>query len=275
MFFITVVIYRKNIEDIASLESITGLVRDKRDVRVIVVDNSEPGRVVKTKASFADFFSADEGKYIAMGENVGLPKAYNTAIKYAMKNGSPDDFMLFVDDDTIISREYLEHIYAEAGNEERKSDGINVICGRIESDGRPLSPVYKYRFRFKDKDYITEPGIYDNAACINSAMAVRVGALRKAHGFDERLFLDMTDFMLMYRLTRRKLNKMLVMDDVIRQDFSGRDNTDRESTLARFEIYKNDFTTFCEVTGRGELYAKLGILKRRIAIQKKTKWKKI
>ena len=275
MFYITVIIYKKNIDEIASLDSIKALIKEKEDVRVIVVDNSDFFYASKNEPAFSEHFSEGVGKYINMGDNAGLPKAYNKAIKYALKLERQSEweksFMLFVDDDTSISTEYLEHIYAEATDEARNTDKVNIITGFIESGKRPLSPVYGYRFRFKGKDYIKEPGIYADVACINSAMAVRLSALKEVHGFDERLFLDMTDFTLMYKLTKKGLNKMLVMEDVISQDFSGRDMTDRKATLARFEIYKKDFATYCRITGKSRRYAAMGILKRRIAIQKKTK----
>ena len=275
MFFITVIIYKKNIDEIVSLDSIKALVQEKEDIRVIVVDNSDFFYASKNEPAFMTHFDKTVGTYINMGDNAGLPKAYNKAIKYALKlerqNEWDKSFMLFVDDDTSISTQYLEHVYAEATAEERNTDKVNLITGMIESGGRPLSPVYGYRFRFTSKDYITEPGIYADAACINSAMAIRMSALKEAHGFDERLFLDMTDFTLMYKLSKKGLNSMLVIDEKIQQDFSGRDMTDRKATLARFEIYRKDFTTYCKITGKSRRYAAMGILKRRIAIQKKTR----
>ena len=131
-----------------------------------------------------------------------------------------------------------------------------------------MSPIYKFKFSYSEKNCITAPGTYENICCISSGMAVRLAALEKVGGFEETLFLDMIDYTLMYQLNRRKFNNVKVVNAKLEQSFSGRQLKPRREVMARYKIYCKDFTRYCEITSRGGLYAKLHLLKRRISLER-------
>ena len=96
---------------------------------------------------------------------------------------------------------------------------------------------------------------------------MRLSSLILVHGFDEELFLDMTDHALIYKLEQAGIGHMLVMDEKAQQTFSGRNETSREKRLARYEIYKKDYKTFCLLTGKSKFYENSEIIKRRIGLE--------
>ena len=273
MLYITFVVYNKHINEIKCREKIKNLVikhgRDK--IKTIVIDNSD-NLDCQVDDEIRSYIAESGIIYINNEENLGLSKAYNRSIDYALHDSSDhnDDFMLFVDDDTDISEEYLESMLMESLDPARKSDGVNVICGIVDSDDKPMSPVKQFKFIYKSNDFITEPGIYEDIVSINSGTVVRLSALEKIDGYDERLFLDMTDYLLFYNLKRHGLCKVLVTSDRMSQSFSGRTKTDKKTAFHRFDIFKKDFQTYSEITGKSRFYTWLYLTKRRVMIEIKS-----
>ena len=275
MFYITVVLYNKELNDIASKESLIRFVEEKghQKVEILVVDNSNPAFYKNHMDTHSDFVSIEGIAYIRNNDNCGLSKAYNLAIQHAIvaDKDLSKDFMMFLDDDTPIPYEYLDGVYNAYEKIIEEGSDINVITGLISSAGLPMSPMKKYKLKFNDCDYIKEPGVYEDIICINSGMAVRVSCLEKTEGFSEELFLDMMDFLLLYNLSMHSLCKVQVLGLTFEQDFSGRRGDDKDSLIRRFDIYKKDFSKYCELTKRGSLFRNVGIIKRRIAIEHKAR----
>ena len=298
MLYIAIVMYNKKIADVLSRYSANRLLeRHGEDkTHIIMVDNSETQ--LNDDDELKDFIAKHGIAYIHNGKNLGLSKAYNQALEYALHDSEDPnrDFLMLLDDDTDLTYPYMHEIYAaykeasggagnEASNETSKEASneaslpensaedklekkINVITGLIESGGRPMSPIYRFSFSYSEKNCITTPGTYENICCISSGMAVRLSALEKVGGFEESLFLDMIDYTLMYQLNRRKFNNVQVVNAKLEQSFSGRQLKPRREVMARYNIYCKDFTRYCEITRRGRLYAKLHLLKRRISLEK-------
>lgn len=279
MFHILVVIYQKNIEDIKSLPAMLKFQERHEDVSLIVVDNSNHDFESK---GLPDHLK-EKVIYIRNEENLGIAKAYNIGINKAeelldIPSGTvdldTDGWIMFCDDDTDFKERYFEHAYTLANKvlqlERRNlSQGhkISIITGMMESAGKPLSPVHRYQRYNTKANFITKAGVYMKADCINSGMAVRLSSLILVHGFDEELFLDMTDHALIYKLEQAGIGHMLVMDEKAQQTFSGRNETSREKRLARYEIYKKDYKTFCLLTGKSKFYENSEIIKRRIGLE--------
>ena len=278
MLYIAIVMYNKKIADVLSRYSANRLLeRHGEDkTHIIMVDNSETQ--LNDDDELKDFIAKHGIAYIHNGKNLGLSKAYNQALEYALHDSEDPnrDFLMLLDDDTDLTYPYMHEIYAaykeaslpENSAEDKLEKKINVITGLIESGGRPMSPIYRFRFSYSEKNCITTPGTYENICCISSGMAVRLSALEKVGGFEESLFLDMIDYTLMYQLNRRKFNNVQVVNAKLEQSFSGRQLKPRREVMARYNIYCKDFTRYCEITRRGRLYAKLHLLKRRISLEK-------
>ncbi|SEP91973.1 Glycosyltransferase, GT2 family [Lachnospiraceae bacterium NE2001] len=275
MLYIAIVMYNKKMSDVLSRYS-AGRLLERHGVdktRIIVVDNSDPSFDAEDNDELNSFISIHGIAYIKSGENIGLSKAYNKALEYALhQSENPNkDFLMLLDDDTELTYDYMHEIYKAYKYASSLEDEINVITGLIESEGRPMSPLYRFAFSYSEKNCIKTPGAYKDVCCISSGMAVRLSALEKVGGFEESLFLDMIDYTLMYELSRHDLNRMMVVDAHIEQSFSGRQTKDRRALMNRYKIYNKDFTRFCEITGRGVLYAKLHLIKRRISLERSIK----
>ncbi|MCR5213310.1 MAG: glycosyltransferase [Eubacterium sp.] len=275
MLYIAMVIYNKSIHDVLSRDVTKRLIEHHGSgkAKFIIVDNSDKESFAIADDELREYVTNSGIAYIRSEKNIGLSKAYNKAIEYALRTSEnpKKDFMLFVDDDSDFSYDYLRAIYLSVRDGDRDKDGVNVITGLIESGGRPMSPVEGFRFIFRSKDYITRPGTYDDICCINSGTAIRLDSLDKIGGFDESLFVDMVDYTLMYNLSRHSLNKVLVLDQSYEQTFSGRSEMSRLSALKRFKIYSKDFMRYCQIVGKPPIYGRLHLLKRRIAIDLKYK----
>ncbi len=282
MLYIAIVMYNKKIAEVLSKCTANRLLeRHGEDkAHIIIVDNSE-GQLNDDEES-KELIAKHGIVYIHNGKNLGLSKAYNQALEYALHDSRDPyrDFLMLLDDDTDVSYPYMHELYAAYKDAIRLANGvddntgfdleenINVITGLIESGGRPMSPIYRFRFSYKEKNCITSPGTYENICCISSGMAVRLAALEKVGGFEESLFLDMIDYTLMYQLSRRRFNNVKVVNAQIDQSFSGRQKKPRREVMNRYKIYCKDFTRFCEITRRGRLYASLHLLKRRIMLER-------
>ncbi len=274
MLFIAMVIYNKSISDVMSRDVTKRLIEHHGEgkAKLIIIDNSDSKRYMVPDAEMSKYVAASGIAYIRMGENAGLSKAYNKALEYALRESQnpKNDYLLLLDDDSNLSYDYLRAVYLSAKDPRRETDGINVITGLIESGGRPMSPVKGYRFIFRDSDYIVNQGVFEDICCINSGTAIRLDSLEKVGGFDETLFVDMVDYVLMYNLSRHGLNRVLVLGEKFEQSFSGRTKMNRLKARERFKIYKKDFMRYCEIVGKSPAYGRLNLLKRRIAIDIKS-----
>ena len=274
MLYVAIVIYNKKISDVLSKYSAKRLLEKhgEKKTRIIVVDNSDK-RVYVDDSELTDFVATHGIVYIKNEKNLGLSKAYNKAVEYALHDSrNPKfDFLMLLDDDTEITYDYIREIYKEYKAPSRVNDGVNVITGLIESGGVPMSPVRRFTFNYKKSNCINKPGIYDDIMCISSGMAVRLDAIEKVGGFEESLFLDMIDYTFLYNLSRHDLNRMLVINARIEQSFSGRQKQSRRVAQRRYKIYKKDFMRYCELTGKNKWYGRLHLLKRKVAMEMKNR----
>lgn len=274
MLYVAIVIYNKKLSDVLSRYSAKRLLEKhgEKKTKIIVVDNSDKSFYVDDE-ELNNFVATHGIVYIKNGKNLGLSKAYNKAVEYALHDSTNPkfDFLMLLDDDTDITYDYIREIYKEYKAPSRVNDGVNVITGLIESGGNPMSPVRSFTFNYHKSNCIRKPGIYDDVYCISSGMAVRLSAIEMVGGFEEALFLDMIDYTFLYNLSRHDLNRMLVINARIEQSFSGRTKQDRRLAMKRYKIYKKDFMKFCELTGKNKWYGRLHLLKRKIALEIKNR----
>lgn len=274
MLYVTIVMYNKKLSDVITRYSANKLLtRHGEKTRIIVIDNSDRDFINEDEDSLSEFVARHGILYIKSGENIGLSRAYNKALEVALHDSSDhrNDFLMFLDDDTDLTYDYMREVYKAYRSPKINEHNINIITGLIESNGLPMSPMKKFGFIYRKSNCIRRPGVYSDICCISSGMAVRLDALVKVGGFDESLFLDMVDYTLMYNLSRHDLNKMLVVNSRIEQNFSGRQTQDKRTALRRYKIYKKDFMRYSEITGKGRLYGMLHLIKRRISLDIKTK----
>lgn len=129
-----------------AIESIRSLVRDGRNVSVIVVDNASPngtGELVKKQIeSLPDFY------YIHNEENLGFAKGNNVGFKYA-KNELKADFIVLMNNDAVIeSAEFFALVEQDYSSEKFAVLGPSIRTP-VGKEQNPLRLKMLRGFRLK------------------------------------------------------------------------------------------------------------------------------
>lgn len=169
-------------------------------------------------------------KYISMGGNKGLSKAYNAGISSITEKIG---YIMILDDDTKIPRDYIDWFV----NAELKDSDIFL-------------PIVK------DKKGIMSPSInkngiitrakkldinYDEISGINSGMIINLKCFDN-FCYNESLFLDYVDHYFL-RNMKKKQKKIKVIPFEIYQNFSAINNN-KSSAKIRWDIFKKDSQFF-------------------------------
>lgn len=180
--------------------------------------------------------------YCSMDGNRGLAKAYNAAL---MSIGGRIDFLLLLDDDTIIP-ENLISILRGAITQNFDAD---VFVPYVVDQTALLSPCRRVSclfFRYKKR-----PDLFTNKmSAINSGLVIHLQKdSKKQPLFNEELFLDCIDHDYILRMIRQG-SSFQIYPVEFRQRFfelSSRDEvSQKERTLARFALFSEDYRCFCK-----------------------------
>lgn len=166
---------------------------------VIICDNSP------TSSSAELFTSCDNVRYVWFCQNRGLSQAFNSVLKDDLYNWKDDDYLLFFDQDSSISENHVANMIREF--QYLRSVGYDVGC---------LGPVYYNTSNNKvespkSKMYLNECS-YMTASVITSSMLCTYGDLKQIGFWNEKVFLDMADWDICWRL--REQGKMCCMTEV-------------------------------------------------------------
>ena len=233
MIYAGIVIYNKKCCDSISLQTLQKY-GDLKSFEIIVYDNSTHDfgneKYCKERAY----------RYITLKRNMGLSYAYNQIIKSI--NINEDDYLLILDDDTELTKEYLSEI-THGGLED-----INIPIVRSKQDGHIFSPsIIKNKVRSLAVESIN--GLKGKRiTAINSGMVIRTSVFKNLR-YNENLFLDYVDHDFMEQVNangyRIKILTSLILQDVARQHIKN-----NESTKARLKIYGKDYRFFCVERGK-------------------------
>ena len=210
--------------------------------------------------------------YLECGGNVGLSRAYNKALAAIPKDEAY--WVMLSDDDTEFSLEYLENgcrqierqaLRTGTSTTSRKDDrnagreSLRVLCGVVLTGRGWISPRSEHakELAFSQVLRKPKPGIYRDLYPINSGLFLEGSAIREVGGFDERLFLDQVDFLMMDRLRARGIRRIGVLPGEIRQAFSGEVGAGTgtvQSSDKRWKIFRKDFETYCDLTNKPWYY---------------------
>lgn len=213
-----VVLYGQRLEDCNAYRT---LLHD-RD-RVYVFDNSPtPSGPAALKKGW---------HYESRPDNPGLSAAYNRAAEYAKEEGL--GWLVITDQDTT---------YPEgAGDEYERLPGKypeeKVFIPQVEiPGGKYLSPVAKRGFMtiLADRPLLGRIEL-GKSAIINSGLMVELDAFFRCGGYNEKVFLDFSDFQFIDRLSR-VVEKGRVTDAVLRQSFSAKVDSP-ETQMRRFGMF--------------------------------------
>lgn len=133
--------------------------------------------------------------YITKNENLGLGAAFNVALKNDTYGWKDDDLIIFFDQDSQIGEGYIQALQ----DEYRKIETLipNLGClGPVfynTSNGRTERP--------RQKKNITDE-TYEVSNTITSSLMMRYGNLKRIDFWNEKVFLDLADWDLCWRMQK-------------------------------------------------------------------------
>lgn len=166
--------------------------------QVIVVDNySIDGSVEYVKSNYPQVL------LMKMPKNLGFAAGNNIAIRHALKNGF--DYVMLLNQDTIVTRNYLDKLISTLENEQQCAcvqpkillyPDVNLL-NSLGNKIHYLGFGYTYGHRTSDN------GKLENNVCLNycsgAACLIKASALRDCGLFDENLFMYHEDLDLGWR----------------------------------------------------------------------------
>lgn len=180
----------------------------------------------------------DKGyNYIYSKNNMGVSYPYNRGLEYAMKNDYR--WVTFLDQDTIFPATYLSILHSSLN----ENPDIKLFCPRHKiNNERFLSPVKaicnitrlsikRIQGKFPIRKY----------SVINSGLTIKMELYVLTGGYNEKVFLDYSDFEFIKRCSQVIDNGFCLDIDCI-QDFS---NEQRDTTL----LLKRLILFCCSVKG--------------------------
>ena len=190
-----------------------------RHFSLIIYDNSPLEQRLDLDANFKIQYQHDP-------RNAGLATAYNFAIGQAETENH--DWLLLLDQDTLVTREFLDELKACA-EQLRPEDNVASIVPKLIVDGRICSPAPHFldqvRHQFeRPGDAIGREisGIQaGRPSAYNSGSALRVSALRAVGGFPEEYWLDYLDHAVFHSLAAHGY-RMFVLSSELQHDSSQR-----------------------------------------------------
>lgn len=222
------------------------------DVQVWVADNSTEDYDNRAFAESHGF------RYVDMGGNMGLSKAYNRVINMLDKD---DGLLCLFDDDTTVDGRYFEALKVMAV----AHPDIDIFAPVVRDAHGILSPCIIHSAacrRVNSLDELPEHGV----SAINSGMAVRRRVFRD-YRYDEGQFLDYVDHAFIRDVTGNERGRIHIIKDVtLRQAFSGSEKQSREAAVQRYRIFRKDIGYFCRKYGISSLKKNVLLLKRRLRI---------
>lgn len=247
MLYIACVVYNITINNVKSIDQFKTLVAEHNNVKLTVLDNSTEEEIVRNNEMLS---SKSQMIYIQNGGNIGLSRAYNKVLDIT----DVDDWIMWSDDDTYFSKEYLDLLYKMVCLDEDL-----LMAGIIKTNKNTiLSPIS----RKVENGKIRANARFKNLYCINSGLCVKRVIYDQVGHYDEGFFIDMIDYWLFDELHKNSLDNILILPGEIHQEFSGTINQPLASKLKRFRIYAKDFNHYCDIEKRKLSYRGWILIKR-------------
>jgi GT2 family glycosyltransferase len=222
-----IVLYKIPLSESAAFRTlraaISCLPEGQADIKIILYDNTPGGQNVVALPV--------EVQYKADVENSGLAKAYNYALEIAQEEGF--DWLLTLDQDTSLPIDFLCKLcHAVAFVAPLCTVAAIVpICG-----GRSGSPWIRTKHGLRPKrfpdGFIGIPS--ERVYAINSALTIRVSALKAIGGYDPRFYLWASDLVMYHRLHCNHFSIFVAGDIHVEHESSIADLKNR-STPNRYE----------------------------------------
>ena len=240
-----IVIYNKSISDSLTLRRLHDSCIPNNNV--VVVDNST------ADYNIGNYCQALGYNYISMNGNAGLSKAYNKALEYLKPIAGPDDLIMWLDDDTDVTREYFSVLCSNAENNLMVDIFMPIIIGQ---DGVYYSPNEGAFMKSRFITSVDEDIDMSKINGINSCLAVRY-RIYNDYRYTEDLFMDLTDNQFFDDM-RAKGATFKIIRTVIHQTFFQRgEDVNIDTVIKRFKLRIADFMIYARKKGKPYLFLAL------------------
>jgi rhamnosyltransferase len=222
------VLYKKRASESETLLSLAkSLDGTAGKIDILIYDNS-PTPQWRNDGTQRDGFRI---RYMNDPSNPGVSKAYNAGFELARQLNKK--WLLLLDQDTVFPQGALA-MYAT--NIEKCAEPA-LLAPMLVCDRRIYSPcrqVMHVNFPL----HTIRPGWVraKGFSVLNSGMCIRLDAFEKTGGFDEKIRLDFADHDFMRRY-RKHFTDFLLIDIVCQHNFSGKETSDINTSLTRFDHY--------------------------------------
>ncbi len=245
-----VVLYNQIFKDTNVYKSLLNRISTRN---IFIWDNS-------TSSELNNGLDSSGFQYVYSLQNRGVSFSYNKAFEYADQKGF--QWMVLLDQDTIFSDTFLEKLRLAM----YQHPEIRIFCPLHQlTNGLYLSPVkFFMRFTRLSKKRISGVINITEYAIINSGLVVSVDLFKKVGGYNEKVFLDYSDFQFLKRCTQVD-TKAFCIASVCIQDFS--DNCiDKEKLLNRFSLFCQSLKGYENKTIGDTIECGLVVLKRCLSL---------
>ncbi|MFD3245894.1 glycosyltransferase [Rahnella aquatilis] len=224
-----VVLYKKDLRDADSINSLLDSDVNGYISEVFVYDNTPAGDL--NGASIGGVYRDRNIIYLHDLNNSGVSAAYNSGMKKAKELDYK--YVLLLDQDTIFPAGAIDFYFESI----KGNPDINLHVPRLLTmKGEFCSPL-RYAMH---RGFVTgelSSGIYslDKYSPINSGMLLDVETAISVGGYNNKVYLDFSDFQFIERL-KGKSKEFFLMPLTLKQDLSNEDEN-QDNLLKRYAIY--------------------------------------
>ena len=152
--------------------------------QVIVCDNSPENN--------QSLFANDKVQYVFFGENLGLSAAFNKVLKEDY-GWSDEDYIIFFDQDSTIEEKHIDRLIDVYRELEEKQINVGCLGPVFYNNSNGMIEVPKMKTTLFDKTYKVQ-------SIITSSMLTTYANLKEVGFWNEKIFLDMADWDLCWRM---------------------------------------------------------------------------
>lgn len=211
--FIVIVLYKSNLETSVTIKTIGESLGVNSTIDIFVYDNSPNKQYLDENFIYQNF----NVQYVHDSLNLGLSRAYNSALELAKKNKK--SWLLLLDQDTYFTKEYIDKI-SILDKQYLKHDTVAIIPKVNNLNNNQVISPGKMFLGGICRPLIIEEGIVNSKITgINSGTLLSIAYLNEINGFNENYTLDMLDHWYFKKIFDDKRN-VLLLGATIKQDLS-------------------------------------------------------